>query len=62
MCMSTAVPAVGAGELLSWDLAHLPPQAHKRYSGKAYESGDDSEEGSDGEGPIFKGGLQPEGC
>ena len=46
----------GAGGLHIWDIADLPPQTHARSSHRAYcESGEDSEEGSDGEGPIFKG-------
>jgi hypothetical protein len=46
----------GGGELLSWDLADLPPQARERHSWKVYnEDGKDGDEGSDGEGPIFKG-------
>jgi hypothetical protein len=51
-----AVPASEAGKLLSWELADLPPQARERQSSRVFaESGEDSDEGSDGEGPIFRG-------
>ena len=50
------VPALETGNLLSWELADLPPQARERQSSRAFaESGEDSDEGSDGEGPIFRG-------
>jgi hypothetical protein len=53
-----AVPVSEAGKLLSWELADLPPQARERQSSRAFaESGEDSDEGSDGEGPIFRGGA-----
>jgi hypothetical protein len=62
---AVAVPAVGDGQLLSWDLADLPPQARERQSWKVYnEDGESSEEleGSDGEGPIFKGAADGGRC
>jgi hypothetical protein len=54
-CCGACCPA-DDGELLSWDLSSLTPQARERQSSRAYmDSGEDSDEGSDGEGPIFKG-------
>jgi hypothetical protein len=51
-----AVLPAADGELLSWNLSNMVPQARERHSWKVYnEDGQDSDEGSDGEGPIFKG-------
>jgi hypothetical protein len=63
LCCAVSTFASGGGELLSWDLSNLPPQTHERHSWKVYnEDGQDSDEGSDGEGPIFKGTTVSDGA